>query len=81
MEALLNEDMEACWQVALKYTPEAAHSDILLDIICDCSSVMCNSIRRVQLPCQEFPHLLAWLTGRRARTAERLHRGRLQVTV
>ena len=63
MEALLNEDMEACWQVALKYTPEAAHSDILLDIMCNCSSVMCNFIRRVQLPCQEFPRLLAWLTS------------------
>ena len=63
MEALLNEDMESCWQVALKYTPEAAHSDILLDIMCNCGSVMCNFIRRFQLPCQEFPRLLAWLTS------------------
>ena len=62
MEALLDEDLAACWLVALKHTPEDAHSDLLQEIVCTCGGVVCNLIRRVQLPCQEFPRLFVWLT-------------------
>ena len=63
MEALLNEDMAVCWQVALRHTPEVAHNDLLAYIVSNIGSVVCNFIRRVQQPCRAFPRLLSWLTS------------------
>ena len=63
MDELLGETMVSCWLAALEHTPEDAHSDILLDIVTNCVSVVCNFIRWVERPCTDFPRLLVWLTS------------------
>ena len=62
-DALLGEGLAACWVHALDHTPEDAHSDLLQQVVCACIVVVCNSVRRVQMLCSDFPRLLAWLTS------------------